>query len=425
MTRIIKPVKKIEGIIRVPGDKSISHRAIMIGAIARGITRVKGLPASDDCVFTANAFKDMGIAIIDDGNVTSIEGKGLRGLTKPSKPIHAGNSGTTMRLLAGILSGQDFETTLTCDEGLSNRPMARIIEPLSMMGAKITGRDNEYPPLIIRPSAIRPISYKTPVPSAQIKSAILFAGLYSTGVTKVIEDVKSRDHTERMLKYFGARINISRTSVSIKGGILLRPRTIKVPGDISSASFFIAGATLLKGSKIKIKDVSINPTRSGILKVLSKMGAKIKIINKKRLFEPVADIIVESSNTRCIKISKDMIPSLIDELPIIFVVAALSKGRSVIEGARELRVKETDRIMSMERNLKKMGAGIRVDGDDIIIDGVKKLMPSRIESYGDHRTCMAMTIAALTADAESQVEGALSISKSFPDFFETLDRHSV
>ncbi|MDP3791458.1 MAG: 3-phosphoshikimate 1-carboxyvinyltransferase [Candidatus Omnitrophota bacterium] len=421
----IKPAKKVLGQITVPGDKSISHRAVMIGSIARGITTVKGMAESDDCNYTINAFKAMGVGISSEGNTTVIEGKGLKGLSRPSNAINVGNSGTTMRVLAGILAGQNFETTLTGDEGLQRRPMKRIVEPLSRMGVDISARKGDYPPIRIEGGIVKPIIYKTPVPSAQIKSAILFAGLYAKGTTRVIEKFKSRDHTERMLKYFGADISFNSRSVSISGGKELLARSFEIPGDISSASFFIAAAIILKGSSIKVKNVSINPTRAGILKILKKMGAKVKVVNKKDGFEPVGDIIAQYSKTRGITIDKSMIPSVIDELPIIFVLAALSKGRTVIKGSEELRVKETDRVSSMEYNLKKAGAVFNIRGNDIIIDGVDKLHGARLNSFQDHRTCMSMAVAALSADSESVIRGAESVSKSFPGFFDTLFKLTI
>ena len=418
----IKPVKKLMGDITVPGDKSIAHRALMIGSLALGTSKIKGLPDSDDCKYTKKAFIDMGINIRKEGDTAVIDGKGLHGLKKPDNPLYVGNSGTTMRILAGILAGQDFESTLTGDAGISARPMKRVVEPLNMMGVKISaGSGGEYPPLTIIGGEVRPIVYKTPISSAQVKSAILFAGLYSKGTTKVVEPVKSRDHTERMLKYFGAEVKISGRSVSIKGGSELKARALEIPGDISSASFFMVAATLLKGSRIKIRNVSINPTRAGILKVLLRMGADVRIVNRKRQgLEPAADIVVKYSRTRGITIAKDMVPSIIDELPVIFVLASLSKGVTIIEGAGELRVKETDRIASMRNGLKAMGADFKVEGDNVVITGVKSLKGAMLKSFGDHRTCMALAVAALTAEGDSEIEGAESVSKSFPSFFETL-----
>ena len=420
MERIIKGAKNLKGVLNLPGDKSISHRALMTGAISRGVTRIKGLLESDDCNYTAAAFSQMGVSIKKQGNITRVDGHGLKGLSKPAKPIYAGNSGTTMRILPGILSGQDFESTLTGEEGILARPMKRIIKPLSRMGVRISGREGEYPPLVISGGRVRPVTYRLPVPSAQVKSAILYAGLYSRGITTVIEKYKSRDHTERILKFFGASVSVDKDRVSVKGGKELIGRDLDIPADISSAGFFMAAATLLKGSKIKIKNVSINPTRAGIIKVLLKMGADIRIVNKKRLFEPAADLVVKSAGTRGIVIDRDMIPSIIDELPVIFVVAALSKGATVIKGAEELRVKETDRINSMQENLRAMGARFDLKHDDIVISGVDRLRGAGLKSYDDHRTCMSMAIAALTAPDPSRIEGAESVSKSFPGFFDAL-----
>lgn len=419
----IRPIKSLTGEVIVPGDKSISHRALMIGALASGTTRIKGLPVSDDCNYTAQAFREMGIDIKEERGITIVKGKGLHGLKKPADPLYVGNSGTTMRIMAGILAGQDFESTLTGDTGISARPMKRIVEPLSMMGVNISAKDGEYPPLKIFGGKVRPIVYKSSIASAQIKSAILFAGLYSKGATKVVEPVKSRDHTERMLKYFGAKVKVFGRSVSIEGGVELKPKTLEIPGDISSASFFMVAATLLKGSVISIQNVSINPTRAGILKVLSMMGADISMVNKNmQAPEQTADIVVKYSRTRGVTITKGMVPSLIDELPIIFVLASLSKGVTVVEGADELRVKETDRIASMQAGLRAMGANFNVEGGRIVIEPVESLKGGNLQSFGDHRTCMALAVAALTAEGDSEIDGAQSVSKSFPSFFDTLFR---
>jgi 3-phosphoshikimate 1-carboxyvinyltransferase len=420
--KLIKPVKRIFGEIVVPGDKSISHRALMVGSIAQGVTKVTGLAESDDCRHTRNAFKAMGINISTEGNVTTIEGKGLRGLTRPSGAINAGNSGTTMRILPGILAGQDFEVTLTGEEGIKRRPMRRVVEPLSRMGVDIKARSGEFPPLNITGGIVRPVVYKMPVASAQVKSAILFAGLYANGTTKVIEKIKSRDHTERMLRYFGADISSNSTTASVKGIRELSARSLEIPADISSATFFIVAATILDGSKIKLNNVSINPSRAGILNILKRMGARVKMVNKKNGFEPSADLVVEYSRTRGVTINERDVPSIIDELPAIFLLAALSRGRTVIKGAEELRVKETDRINSMALNLRSMGAIFDIKGDEIVIEGVNKLKASRLNSFQDHRTCMTMAVAALAAEGESVIEGAESVSKSFPTFFDDIIR---
>ncbi|MCX5686039.1 MAG: 3-phosphoshikimate 1-carboxyvinyltransferase [Candidatus Omnitrophica bacterium] len=420
----IKPIKKLSGNLRLAGDKSISHRAVMIGAIAEGVTRVKNILDCDDCNYTIEAFRRMGVSIRNVKNETIITGSGLKGLKKPSvAKIFVGNSGTTMRILAGILAGQDFETSLEGDTSLSNRPMMRITEPLSQMGVDIRASTGGYPPLKIKGGLVNPIDYRMPIPSAQVKSAILFAGLYAKGTTSVEEAFKSRDHTERMLKLFGSKIKVDGLKISVEGGVELEGRSFDIPGDISSASFFMAGGVLLNDSKIRIERVSINPTRAGILKIMSGMGADIRIHNKADLFEPAGDVEVETSRTKGIVIGESEIPGIIDELPIIFVLAALSKGRTVIRGAEELRVKETDRINSMKANLEKMGADIEITKNEIVINGVKELKGSKnLRSFGDHRTCMAMTIAALAAKGESEIDDIDCVNKSFPEFFNYLKK---
>ncbi len=419
---IIKPAKKIYGRIKVPGDKSISHRALMIGAISKGRTVVKGLLDCDDCNYTMRALKDMGINITEDCSYTAIEGAGLRGLRAPSSGmIDAGQSGTTMRILPGILSGQDFAVTIKGDSSLSARPMKRVIEPLSLMGVEVTSAAGGYPPLTIKGGKVRPISYKMPIPSAQIKSMVLLAGLFADGTTLVEEAFKSRDHTERMLGYFGADIKIKGFSVAVKGAGSLEARQFDIPGDVSSASFFMAGAILLKDSSVKIEDCGINPTRAGILGVLKKMGADIRVTIKNDAFEPSGDIEVRYGRTHGTVVENSVIPSIIDELPIIFVVAALSDGKTVVKGAGELKVKETDRIRSMSENLSAMGAKVSVAGDDVVIEGVSRLKGADIKSYNDHRTCMAMSIAALAADGDSRIDDVECVGKSYPGFFGELE----
>lgn len=421
MASILRRAKKIYGGIKLPGDKSISHRAIMAGSIAKGITRADNVLDCDDCNYTTAAFRAMGIEIKREGDITVINGRGLKGLHRPAGPISLGNSGTSMRILPGILAGQDFEVVLTADIGLSKRPMKRIVEPLSLMGVKIEATGGEYPPITIKGGTVKPIDYTMRVPSAQIKSSILFAGLFAGGVTKVRERFKSRDHTERILKYFGADIRVTGRNVFIKGGRELKPKDLSVPADVSSASFFLAAAAMIPHSKIRIDNVGINPTRAGILKVLKKMGARIKILNKKNVFEPSGDIEMASSELQGMVVEEAMIPSIIDELPIIFVLAATAKGRTVIRGAEELRVKETDRIRSMVENLKAMGAEIEPVGNKIIIEGVPYLKGADLKSYNDHRTCMAMAIASLAADTDSSIDDIKCVSKSFPEFFNVLD----
>ncbi len=417
----IEPAKKLYGRMVMPGDKSISHRAVMLGAIARGQTKIRGLLDCDDCNNTIDAFRRMGVAINMTGDTTLINGTGLKGLKKPEHELHVGESGTSMRVLSGILAGQDFESVLTGDPSLLKRPMDRIVEPLSRMGVHITAAAGGCPPLTIRPGKVRAIDYVMNVPSAQVKSAILFAALYADGVTTVEEAVRSRDHTERMMEYFGAKLKVEGSKVVVQGGKELTGRTFDIPGDISSASFFMAGALSLKGSKIRIDKVSVNPTRAGILDIISRMGGVCKVSNRSDTFEPFADIEIEYARTRGIVIGEKDIPSIIDELPILFVLAALSEGKTVIRGAAELRVKETDRIRSMKENLEKMGVRVGVEGDEITITGGGRLKGANFRSFGDHRTCMAMAIAALAADGESSIDDIDCVNKSFPDFFKMLD----
>jgi len=422
--RVIEQSRGIHGAVSLPGDKSISHRALMIGSLSQGTTRSTNLADCDDCDRTMRAFKSMGIGIEKDPkrDVVIIEGKGLKGLTRPRDgTIHAGESGTTMRLLAGILAGQNFSVTLEGGASLSRRPMARIVEPLRMMGAAITAQDGNFPPLQIQGGALLPIEYHMKVPSAQVKSAVLFAGLYSNATTTVHEPVKSRDHTERMLSFFGADIIVKDLAVALKGGSALTAREIEIPADMSSAAFFLVAATMIPGSRVTLRSVCLNPTRSGIIDILVRMGARITIRNQRETFEPVADITAESSETRGIVIEQSEFPRFIDEAPLVFVLASVSKGKTIIKGAGELRVKETDRIASMVSNLKKMGAHIDAAGDDVSIEGVRSLRPAKFESRNDHRTAMSMAIAALSAPGKSELDDETCVSKSFPRFFEVVE----
>ncbi len=430
---IITPANKLKGTITVPGDKSISHRAVMIGALAEGKTEVEGFLEGEDCLNTVKAFQSMGIKIDRVDNNLVIYGQGLRGLQKPADVIDVGNSGTTMRLLLGILAAQRFDSCLTGDESIQRRPMRRVIEPLSQMGAKILAKDGNFAPLQIfgNPNLV-PIRYLLPVASAQVKSAILLAGLFASGVTSVMEPLPTRDHTERMLNYFGAQIIKDDLGISVVGDVnetgcnkirfLLRGnKKIKVPGDISSAAFFIVAACLVEDAEITILNVGVNPTRCGILDVLEKMGADIILENQKMACgEPTADIVVKSSKLKGISISGSMIPRLIDEIPIIAVAASLAEGRTEIREAKELRVKETDRIKSMSTELNKMGARVMEIEDGLIIDGVKYLVGAEVESYGDHRTAMSLAIAGLVARGETKINNVACIQTSFPEFTKTL-----
>lgn len=420
---VIKPTRSLKGTIALPGDKSISHRAVMMGSIASGPTLVKNFLASEDVLRTIEAFRAMGIKIKEKGDgALSVDGKGPRGLLQPKSAICLGNSGTSMRLILGILAGQSFRCELTGDESLSRRPMKRVTQPLRVMGAKVSGRDDaNFAPLLIEGGGLSPIDYKSPVASAQVKSAILLAGLYASGETRVTEPAKSRDHTERMLKFFGADLSAKDLTVSIKGPCKLSGRVVEVPGDISSASFFLVACALVKGSKVTLRSVGLNPTRTGILDILTQMGAKLEVIKEDaKAFEPKGDLVVEGRTLKGVRIGPEMIPRVIDELPIIMVAASLAQGRTVIEGARELRVKEADRISSMAYNLRELGVEVKETEDGILIHGQKSLKGGRLKSFGDHRTAMSMVVAGLLAKSKTTVEDTDCIAISFPGFMETL-----
>ncbi len=412
----------LRGEMKVPGDKSISHRSLMFGAIANGETVIKGLLKGEDNMSTLKAFRAMGIGITEDEDTVVVEGKGLHGLSEPGDVLDAGNSGTTMRLMSGLLAGQSFYSVITGDQYLRLRPMKRVIEPLTQMGARIYGRDGgRLAPLSIVGTQLKGIAYNSPVASAQVKSSIILAGLYADGLTSVTEPVLSRDHTERMLGYFGVSLDRKGTTVSIEGGQELSAGEIIVPGDISSAAFFIVAALIIKGSELKIKDVGMNPTRTGIVDVLKAMGGDIRLEDERELAgEPVADILVKSSHLKGVEIGGDVIPRLIDEVPVLAVAATMAEGKTTITGARELRVKESDRIKTVSTELRKFGVEIEELDDGMIIEGREALSGCDVNSYGDHRIAMAMAVAGLVADGETIIDGSEAIDVSFPGFFETL-----
>jgi len=447
---LVKPaLVGLQGESVLLGDKSIAHRSVIISAISHGNTTIENFPNNKDCLSTLKALKKLGIKITQENSETAkscsaitILGKGLRGLSSPKGPIFLGDSGTTLRLLLGVLAGQNFKTKLKAGKSLSQRPMLRVTVPLRMMGAIIkskvpclpAGRESqkskieEYAPITIKGGNLMPITYKMPVASAQVKSAILLAGLYTKGKTEVIEPTKTRDHTERILKLFKADIKLKQNTIVIKGNKeLVSPGRIYIPGDISSASFFMVLATLIPGSQIRIRNVSLNPSRTGIISVLKRMGANIRITDYRLPitdYEPMGDIFVKSANLRGTIVKKEEIPALIDELPILMLAACRASGRTVFEGVSELRVKETDRINSMSGNLKKMGADIRTikknGQEQIVIKGVKELKGSRISSFADHRTAMSMVVAGLVAGGETLIDDIDCINKSFPNFFSFL-----
>ena len=421
----------LRGEITVPGDKSISHRSVLLGAIANGDTRIRGFLESADCLSTIDAFRAMGIQIetsaVQEDNTKEVivHGKGLHGLQKPEQTSDAGNSGTTTRLISGILAGQKFSSVIDGDASLRKRPMNRIIRPLTMMGAKISGiEENGTLPLHITPApeGLSGIDYISEVPSAQVKSCILLAGLYAeSGPTSVTETALSRDHTERMLSGFGAKISRSGTTCSVFPGSELSGQTITVPGDISSAAYFIAAGSVTPGSEILIRNVGINPTRSGILEAAHAMGADISVVCTYNAGgEPAADLLVKYSALHGTVIEGDMIPTLIDELPVIAVMAAFAKGTTVIRNAAELRVKESDRIAVMTENLLRMGCRISSFADGMEIHGGADLHDAVIDCHMDHRIAMSFAVAAAASGTEIDLQGGECVAISYPEFYKDL-----
>ncbi|MBS6729716.1 MAG: 3-phosphoshikimate 1-carboxyvinyltransferase [Lachnospiraceae bacterium oral taxon 082] len=415
----------IKGRLKVPGDKSISHRAVMFGSIAKGTTNIKGFLTGADCISTISIFKKMGIDIELDNTFVKVHGKGLYGLTCPHEILDCGNSGTTTRLVSGILSAQNFTSVLTGDKSIQKRPMNRIITPLSMMGADIESNDG-FAPLTITGSKLHGIEYNSPVASAQVKSAILLAGLYASSPTTVTEPAKSRDHTELMLKKFGANLTSTKTSVTINPCSELFANDIDVPSDISSAAFFMAAAILVPDSELILENVGINPTRDGIIKVLKDMGANIEIINQTDSFEPVADIKVAYSKLHATCIGGDIIPTLIDELPLLAALASLAEGTTVIKDAGELKVKESNRIRVMCEELSKLGVDVFETEDGMEIKGADNLKGNvTISTHDDHRIAMTFAVLNLISDGEIKLDNKNCVEISYPDFFNDLNKVNI
>ncbi|MFA5575713.1 MAG: 3-phosphoshikimate 1-carboxyvinyltransferase [Tissierellaceae bacterium] len=421
---LIKPIKRFRGRIGVAGDKSISHRAIMLSSIAGGRSRIFNFLRGEDPLNTVKCFQQMGVDIGLDGSSIVVKGVGLRGLVRPTDVLDVGNSGTTIRLMAGILTGQDFGSTLSGDESIRNRPMDRIIDPLRKMGANIYGIDREgFAPLRIEGGEIHAIEYQSPVASAQVKSALLLASLYARGVTTIVEPQRSRDHTERMMNYMGADIWTSGLTIESKPIDRLYGSEIHIPGDISSAAFFLVLGAIIGDGEVLIENLGLNPTRTGILDVLRQMGANIGIEKPRTLNgEPRGDVRVKSSKLRGISIGGAIVPRLIDEIPIIAVAAALAEGKTVISNAEELKVKESNRISAMVNELKSIGANIEESPDGMIIYGGEKLRGGRIHSYNDHRIAMALAIAGLVSEEGVEIDNPSCVDISFPDFFHIIDR---
>lgn len=416
-------ISGLRGEATVPGDKSISHRAVMFGALAKGKTQITGFLRGADCLSTISCFRQLGISIEENADRILVEGKGLHGLSAPADVLDTGNSGTTTRLISGILAGQKFTSVLNGDASIQKRPMKRIMTPLSQMGASIRSlRGNDCAPLEITGSALHGISYLSPVASAQVKSAILLAGLYADGETSVTEPAVSRNHTELMLKSFGADVRTEGLTAAIQPEPALHGIDILVPGDISSAAYFIAAGCLVPNAEILIRNVGINPTRDGILRVAKEMGADITLLNEKNTGEPVADLLVRSSRLHGITIGGDIIPTLIDELPVIAVMAAAAEGTTLIKDAAELKVKESDRIAVTTENLSAMGCDITAAEDGMIIHGGHELHGAVIDSHLDHRIAMSFAVAAMIADGETEIRDADCVKISYPDFYHDMEK---
>ena len=419
----------LKGRVTVPGDKSISHRCIMFGSIADGVTEVRNFLEGADCLATIRCFRSMGIEIEEKNTTVIVHGKGLHGLSAPDSILDVGNSGTTTRLLSGILAGQPFESKLSGDESLNSRPMKRIMDPLTQMGAHISSiLRNGCAPLYIAPSTLHGIHYDSPVASAQVKSCILLAGLYAEGETSVTEPSLSRNHTELMLREFGADIRTTHALNSTEATASIRPcgrlfgQKITVPGDISSAAYFIAAGLIVPDSEILIENVGINPTRAGILKVCEDMGGNITLLNERTEGgEKIADILVKTSSLHGITIDGDIIPTLIDEIPVIAVMAAAAEGTTIIKDAEELKVKETDRIETVTDNLKAMGCNVTPTADGMIITG-GKLKGASIHTLLDHRIAMAFSIAALVAEGNTKILDSKCVDVSYPTFYDTFEQ---
>jgi 3-phosphoshikimate 1-carboxyvinyltransferase len=421
---IKEAIKPLRGEVRVPGDKSISHRAVIFASIAEGKSRISNLSGGEDIRRTVRAFEDLGVQVSWQDEDLCIEGVGWEGLRPPDRVIDCGNSGTTMRLLAGVLAGRPFDSVLDGDNSLRGRPMRRIMEPLNEMGCEIQSENgNDRAPLRIRGAQLRGIEYTMPIASAQVKSAIILAGLQATGFSRVTEPQKSRDHTEIMARRFGAKIESHGLSVIVDGGRHLQGRDVVVPGDLSSAAFFLVAAAVLNSSDLVIRNVGCNPTRSGILELLRRMGAAIEIVPKNEASgEPVADLHIVGQTMHGVEIGADMVARTIDEYPILFVAAALAEGVTTVSGAKELRYKESDRIAVMAEALRQLGAGVEEWDDGLRIEGRKRLQGASVKTHGDHRVAMALAVAGLRAQGGIEIDDDACANISFPGFFQLFEQ---
>lgn len=421
---MLQPLNQsLRGSIKIPGDKSISHRAIILGSLAKGTTKISNFLTSDDCMHTIDTFRHLGVSITQNDTTVEINSEGHTALTEAKNPLYFGNSGTTARLLTGLLASLPLFSTIYGDPHLTERPMARVVEPLRQMGAHIYGRDHgQLLPLAIDGRKLTGMTYHLPVKSAQVKSALLFAGLFATGKTTVIEKAITRDHTERMLRAFGANLTIDRLKVTIQPSTTLRGSEIYVPGDISSAAFFLVAAAIVPDSHMTLRKVGLNPTRTGIIDVMKKMGASISFQNEQQLnHEPFGDIIVQSTQLQGTTIAGDLIPRLIDEIPVIALLATQANGKTVIKDAAELRVKETDRIRAVVEVLQAFGANVTETDDGMIINGPTPLKGADVSAYYDHRMAMMVTIASLITEGNVTIDDDSAINISYPQFFTHLN----
>ncbi|MBC1553329.1 3-phosphoshikimate 1-carboxyvinyltransferase [Listeria booriae] len=411
----------LNGTIRVPGDKSISHRSIMFGALANGKTTVSNFLKGEDCLSTIGVFRALGVRIEEFPDKIVVHGTGWDGLKRPDETLDVGNSGTTIRLMLGILAGRPFDATLEGDASIAKRPMGRVMLPLREMGAIFEAKDANFAPVKVTGTKLQPMTYTLPVASAQVKSAIIFAALQADGETTIIEKEKTRDHTEQMIRQFGGAITTDGLTIRVNGGQEFQGQNVVVPGDISSAAFFIVAGLIIPNSKIRLENVGLNPTRTGIIDVVKEMGGKITVEQTSKAGdEPAGTVIVETSDLKGIEIGGDIIPRLIDELPVIALLASQATGKTVIKDAEELKVKETNRIDAVVTELSKMGVALVGTDDGMIIEGNQTLHGATVQSYGDHRMGMMLQVAALLADSDVTLEKAEAINVSYPSFFEDV-----
>ena len=421
MNKRISPARRLSGEVLLPGDKSVSHRYAMLSAIADGPSRLNNYSSGADCQSTLGCLRSLGVEWTKDGKTVDVQGRGLHGLQAPSETLDAGNSGSTIRMLSGILAAQPFVTRIAGDESLSKRPMERVMTPLREMGANISARDGRFPPLEIHGGALRAIDYTLPVASAQVKSCILFAGLFSDGTTTVRESIRTRDHSELALREFGADVTIRKGVISVEGRPTLKGRELLVPGDLSSAAFYLVAAMIVPDSNLLLQAVGLNPTRAALIEFLTSIGAGIRIANVEQIGgELIGNLNVRTGKIQGGVIEKELTAALIDEIPVLAVLGAMSEEGLTVRDASELRVKETDRIATVAENFRRMGVSMEVAPDGFHIPGKQRFLAAELDSFGDHRIAMAFAVAALAADGESVIHNAEAASVSYPEFYDTL-----